>query len=400
MLVPTGLTALLARAVGARDLDRADRVLRHGLWLAAVLGAATTLCGLPLASAAIRLYGVEPAVVALGADYLTWLLLGNVPFALGLVLAAALRAAGDSRTPLVTGLIANAVNVGLNWVLIYGHLGAPALGVRGAAVASSLAMVAQVVILVGWWRRGKLRLRPSRRRTRPDRVLFASLFAIGWPAAVEGMLFAGGILWFQRLVSGYGTEAVAAYNVGAAILSLAFLPGMGFAAAASALVGQHLGRGDAGAAERSGWRATVGALVCMILMGGVIVALGRPIAGLFSRDPAVVDLVVLFLWILGAVLPLMAVEFALGGALRGAGDTFYPLAVVFSGLFVCRLVPASLLALVVGAPIGWVWGALVFDYLARASLVARRFRRGRWKTIQLWENGARARRDGGGPDIA
>jgi Na+-driven multidrug efflux pump len=235
---------------------------------------------------------------------------------------------------------------------------------------------------------------------RPQRALFASLFAIGWPAAIEGLLFAGGILWFQRLVSGYGTEAVAAYNVGAAILSLAFLPGMGFAAAASALVGQHLGRGDARAAEHSGWRATIGALVCMVLMGAAIVALARTIAGFFSRDPAVIDLVVLFIWILGAVLPLMAVEFALGGALRGAGDTCYPLAIVFSGLFVCRLVPASLLALGFGAPLGWVWGALVLDYLARASLVARRFRRGRWKTIEVWESAARARGEGGAPDFA
>ncbi|HVR29133.1 MAG TPA: MATE family efflux transporter [Thermoanaerobaculia bacterium] len=399
MLVPTGLTALLARAVGARDLDRADRVLRHGLWLAAILGAATTICGLPLASFAIRLYGVEPAVVALGADYLTWLLLGNLPFALGLVLAAALRAAGDSRTPLVTAVIANGINVGLNWVLIYGHLGAPALGVRGAAIASTLAMITQVAVLLGWWRRGKLRLRPSRERLRPDRALFGSLFAIGWPAALEGLLFATGILWFQRLVSRYGTEAVAAYNVGAAILSLAFLPGMGFAAAASALVGQHLGDRNPAAAARSGWLATAGALVCMTLVGSVIVAFSRPIAGLFSRDPAVADLVVLFIWILGAVLPLMAVEFALGGALRGAGDTFYPLAVVFTGLFVCRLVPASILALVVAAPIAWVWGALVLDYLARASLVARRFRRGRWRTIQVWEGETPARREDGASDF-
>jgi putative MATE family efflux protein len=259
-------------------------------------------------------------------------------------------------------------------------------------------MVAQLALLYGWWRRGKLRLRPSRGRLRADRALFGRLFGIGWPATIEGLLFAGGILWFQRLVSGYGTEAIAAYNVGAAILALAFLPGMGFAAAASALVGQHLGAQDPDAAARSGWRATAGALLCMSAMGSVIVAGARPIAGLFSRDPAVADLVVLFIWILGAVLPLMAVEFALGGALRGAGDTAYPLAVVFTGLFVCRLVPASALALAAAAPLGWVWGALVLDYLARATLVARRFRRGRWKTIQVWE-GRRAHSEGGGPDF-
>jgi putative MATE family efflux protein len=400
MLVPTGLTALLARAVGAGDLERADRVLRHALWLAAAVSTVTTLAGIPLATAAIRLYGVEPAVVTLGADFLTWLLVGNLPFALTLVLNAALRAAGDSRPPLVTAVFANVVNVFFNWVLIYGHLGAPALGVRGSAMASSIAMVAQLAVLTAWWRSGRLRLAPSRERMRPDRALFRALFQIGWPTAMEGLLFAAGILWFQRMVSGYGTAAVAAHNVGAAILSLAFLPGMGFNAAASALVGQHLGGQDPAEATRSGWRAMSGALLCLTLMGSVTIALARPTASLFSKDPEVQDLVVLFIGILGAVLPLMAIEFALGGALRGAGDTVYPLGVVFLGLFICRLVPASILALVVHAPLGWVWGALVLDYLTRASLLARRFRSGRWKTVQVWEGGGRrAGAEGAAPEF-
>ena len=198
LLVPTGLTALLARAVGAGDYDRADRVMRHAMWLAAMVGALTTLIGLPLASAAIRLYGVEEQVVPLGAGYLVWLLAGNVPFVLTLVINASLRAAGDSRTPLVTGVIANVVNIFFNWILIYGHFGAPALGVRGAAMASSLAMVAQLAVQAIWWRSGRLRLKPRRERLRPDRALFGSLFKIGWPTAIEGLLFAGGILWFQR----------------------------------------------------------------------------------------------------------------------------------------------------------------------------------------------------------
>jgi putative MATE family efflux protein len=400
MLVPTGLTALLARAVGARDRQRADRVLRTGLWLSLIVGLVMTVVGLPFTRQAITLYGVEPAVVDLGSSYLAWLLVGNAPLALGLVFAAALRAAGDSRTPLVTGALANALNVLLNWILIYGHFGLPALGVRGAAIASTISMTAQLGAFLWLWRSGRLVLAPPRASETPaptslvpeptvaatggsERRLVRSLLVIGYPAAIEGALFHLGLLWFQRLVSGYGTEAVAAYNVGAQILALAFLPGMGFAAAASALVGQHLGDGNPEAATRSGWRSMWGAMISMSALGIVVVGFGQPIAGLFSRDPEVVDLIVQFIWILGAVLPLMAIEFAIGGALRGAGDTFYPLAVVFVGLFVCRLVPASILALVVHAPLRLVWGALIFDYTAKAILIARRFRRGRWQNIEV-----------------
>ena len=220
---------------------------------------------------------------------------------------------------------------------------------------------------------------------RPDRALFGSLFKIGWPTAIEGLLFAIGILWFQRLVSGYGTEAVAAYGVGAAILSLAFLPGMGFAAAASALVGQHLGNRDPAVGDALGMARRRRRGGVPDAARRVIVALARPAAGLFSRDDEVQDLVVLFIYILGAVLPLMAIEYAMGGSLRGAGDTFFPLAVVFTGLFVCRLIPATILALGVHAPLGWVWSALVLDYLARATLLARRFRGGKWKLVRVWE---------------
>jgi len=390
LLVPTGLTALLARAVGAGDYDRAARVLRHAILLAIVIGTLTTLIGIPLASSAIRLYGAEPVVVDVGASFLTWLLVGNVPYVLTLVMNAALRAGGDSRTPLVTGVTANAVNVALNWILIYGHLGAPALGVRGAAISSSIAMAVQLAFQVTLWRSGRLSLRPTRERAPLDRSLFRNLFAIGWPTAAEGLLFAGGILWFQRMVSGYGTEAIAAYSVGAAILSLAFLPGMGFNAAAGALVGQYLGNRDPAAATRAGWRATVGALTVLTVMGSVIVAFAHPAASLFSREAVVQDLVVLFIYILGAVLPLMAVEYAVGGALRGAGDTLYPLGVVFTGLFICRLIPATVLALGFHAPLGWVWSALVLDYSARAILVARRFRGGKWKSIRVWEGGRTA----------
>jgi Na+-driven multidrug efflux pump len=246
-------------------------------------------------------------------------------------------------------------------------------------------MSAQFAIQLALWRSGRMRLRPPRDRLRLDPRLLGNLFTIGWPTAVEGLLFAGGILWFQRLVSGYGTEAIAAYSVGAAILSLAFLPGMGFNAAAGALVGQHLGNHDPEAATRAGWRATAGALTCLTILGSVIMLLAHPAASLFSRDPVVQDLVVLFIYILGAVLPLMAVEYAVGGSLRGAGDTFFPLGAVFIGLFICRLIPATILALGLHAPLGFVWGALVFDYLARATLVTLRFRRGRWKSIRVWE---------------
>ena len=383
VVVPTGVIALLARAVGARDERLSDAVLRQGLWLGAALGLVTALIGLPFTRLAIAVYGVEPSVVDMGSQYFFWLLIGNVPMAVTLMFGAALRAAGDARTPLVIGVAANLLNLGLNWVLIFGNLGAPALGVGGAGIASSLAMLFQVLVFWPLWRGRRLVLAPAGASFRPDRDLLRRIVRIGYPAVIEGGLFHVGLLLFQRLMASYGTAAIAAYNVGAQILALSFLPGVGFGTAASTLVGQHLGDEDSNAAARAGWRSLGGAVASMTVMGALVIGLAEPIARIFSDDAETIALTVDFIWILGAVQPLMAVEFALGGALRGAGDTRFPLLAVFVGLFLFRLIPASLAALVFGATLQVVWSALILDYAIKAVLLVARFRRGRWQRIAV-----------------
>ena len=153
--------------------------------------------------------------------------------------------------------------------------------------------------------------------------------------------------------------------------------------AAATLVGQHLGDKQPGRAATSGWHSLWLSIGSMTLLGAVLIATAEPIAAWFIDDPEVIRLTVDFIWILGAAQPLMAVEFTIGGALRGAGDTRYPLLVIFLGLFICRLVPALIAALWFEASIQIVWCALLLDYLIKAVLLIARFRRGRWQTIEV-----------------
>jgi putative MATE family efflux protein len=241
----------------------------------------------------------------------------------------------------------------------------------------------QLAVFFWLWRARLLALEPTARSFRPDLALWRRILRIGWPATVEGGVWHLGLLVFMRLMSRYGTAEFAAYNIGAQILSLSFLPGHGFATAAATLVGQHLGDGEPARAARSGWRSLAASILSMLALGALIVAWAEPLARWFIDDDDVVALTVDFIWILFAVQPLLAVEFTLGGALRGAGDTRFPLACVFFGLFVCRLVPATLAALVFEAPIQVVWSALVLDYAIKAILLGVRFRRGRWQTLEV-----------------
>ncbi len=382
-LAPMGLAAILARAWGAGDRDEADLVLRQSLLLGAVMGVAIMLAGLPFADAMIRIYGVDESVVRLGGGYVFWLLAGTLPFSLSFVFGAALRAAGDVHTPLWVGIATNVLNVAFNWVLIHGHLGAPAFGVAGAGMASSLSMVFQSALFWWMWRRHRLVIEPTGSGFAPDWRMLRRISVIGYPAAIEQGLFQVGLLGFQRIMSLYGTAAIAAYNVGAQILSFSFIPGIGFATAAGTLVGQHLGDGAPDEAARSGWRANLGAMLSMSVMGGLVIAFAEPLARLFTDDAEVVALTVDFIWILGLVQPLMAIEFALGGALRGAGDTLFPMITIFVGLFVVRLLPAFALISLTDATIQMVWCALILDYATKAVLLARRFRKGGWKTLEV-----------------
>jgi Na+-driven multidrug efflux pump len=149
------------------------------------------------------------------------------------------------------------------------------------------------------------------------------------------------------------------------------------------MVGQSLGGGRPGEAENSGWAALGLALRLMSVGGVVILAAARPIAGLFVDDPEVIADAVSFIRVLAAAQPLMALDFTLGGALRGAGDTRFPLVTVLLGFYVCRLGFAWLVTFAFGLDVVWLWLALIGDYSARSVLKVWRFRSGVWKSIRV-----------------
>jgi putative MATE family efflux protein len=250
--------------------------------------------------------------------------------------------------------------------------------VVGAAVASGLAFTLFALVL-GWrWLRGSLVLGRGPAGAL-SRARVARLLRIGLPAALEQGAWQFGFLVFLWIVALYGTEAYAAYGIGVNLLSFSFVVGFGFSIAAATLVGQHLGAHDPEGAARSGWRAMALAVAVMVVFGTSIVAAAEPLARFLIDDPAVVRLTVVFIWVLGSVQALMAVEFTLAGALRGAGDTRFPLFAVLCGLFGARIALAALFA-ALGLPVEWVYAALVADYVVKVTLLVARFRGGRWKT--------------------
>jgi MATE family, multidrug efflux pump len=383
MALATGTVALVARHVGADERHIAEAVVPQAIYVALAMALAIAVPVAIWAPQLVSIFRVDARVVDAGTGFVRMIMLGVPSMAVFAVIAAGLRGAGDMRTPLVIGALVNVLNVLTAYVLIFGKLGLPALGVRGAALASSLAFTTGALLALGSLLRRSSALRLRRTGLAPDPSLGRRVIRVGSPTGIEQLLMQIGFLLYLGIAARYGTNAVAAYFIGVRILALSFLPGFGFSAAASTIVGQQLGAGQPHSAERSGWEANRLAMVSMSIAGIVIFLFARPIAELFIDDQGVVADAVSFIHVLAIAQPLMAADSALGGALRGAGDTRFPLLTVIVGFYVARLGCAFLAANALSLSLVWVWAALLGDYLFRAALKAWRFRSGAWKRIAI-----------------
>lgn len=381
--VGTGTLALVARHIGAREHGAAEHILGQSILAAFSMSVVAVVPVILLAQPLVAMFGVDADVVVQGTAFIRVVMLSIPASAVLFVVGSALRGAGDTRTPLFIGVTVNIINVIGNYVLIFGKLGVPAFGVRGSALATTIAFSTGALMGIVLLARGRVVLRIRLRHLRPDFGTVRRVLAIGYPTAGEQVLMQIGFFFYLVFAARYGTSAVAAYFIGVRILALSFLPGYGFAAAAATLVGQNLGARAPGLAERSGWEANRLSIYLMSVCGVIIFLLARPIAALFVNDASVIADTVSFIHALAAAQPLMAIDYTLGGALRGAGDTRFPLVAVFVGFYGCRLGCAYLAAMVLHLSLGWVWSALIGDYVARAALKAWRFHSGRWKSIAV-----------------
>ena len=381
MAVSAGTTALVARAWGAGDYVEASRVTMASLVLGAVMSLGIAVIGIMFATPVAGIFGLDVHTIDMAARNIRWMSAFNVVFAAMFVLSAALRASGDAWTPLWMSVGVNILNIPLLYAFIFGNWGMPEMGVAGTAIAAGISFSIGVGILLVMWIRQKFRVKHvSGGWWRRDRL--RRLLDIGYPAALEQGVFQIGFFIFLMLIGQfYGTEAFAAYNTGVSMLAVCMTVGFGFSIAGSTLVGQHLGANDHDGAARSGWRSMWLAIVSMGGLGILIIVFAYDLAGFFlGNAPTTIEYTVQFIYILGAMMPLLAVEFAIGGALRGAGDTRFPLVATICGLLVMRCGLAGL-ATYMGLEVFYVFAAIIGDYVLKGTMLIWRFRRGRWKTI-------------------
>ena len=379
MAVMTGTTALVARAVGSKNMIEAAHVTRLAIGVSIALSLITTLVIVLFAEKFIGIFGLDPVAQELAVTYLTISIL-FIPFmAIGMVIGAALRAAGDVKTPMYIGIFTNIIAIYLLLGLVNGQYGMPKLGILGAALAMGISFAIGATIQLYLWLANKLVV-PLGKAGSFTKERLRQLITISYPAGIESFVFQFGMLSFFWIVAMYGTEEVAAYNIGVNILMLSFILGNGFSVAAATLSGQFLGASDPVAAYKSGYQAAGMTMLAMSLSGLLLAFFAEPIAWFFIQDEEVVKFAVIFVWIFAMAQPFMALEFSLGSTLRGAGDTRSPLVITIIGLLVIR-VPIAFLLYYLEMPVQWIFATLIIDYFVKGILLITRYRSKRWMKV-------------------
>ncbi|TVP47098.1 MAG: MATE family efflux transporter [Gemmatimonadales bacterium] len=367
------LDPLVAQAVGAGDREGAARALQRGTILATVLGVVAGFALVP--AAPLFLLARQPLeVIPIAAGYALWSIPGTLPFYWFVVLRQTLQGMARIAPIVWTIVAANVLNAGLNWMLIWGNLGAPRLGAVGSAMASSLSrwFMAGMLLVVSWQLlRGYLR--PVRRgifRAAP----MGRMLRLGAPIGAQFQLEFGAFAAIGIFMGWVGTTTMAAHQVAMNLVAFTFMVPVGIAAAAAVRVGQEVGSGNADGARRSAGAALMLGVGFMVVTAALFLLVPSFFGRLYTDDAGVLAVVVLLLPIAGVFQVFDGVQAVAAGVLRGVGDTRAPMWINILGFWVLGI-PFSLF---LGFGLGWgaagLWWGLAGGLAAVCVLLVLRVR--------------------------
>jgi len=379
--IGVGSTALIARRIGAKQPGAANAVARQSILLALLIGVLIAVILWVGAPFFLKWLGAEAEVIELGTAYMRAVASTVYMLSILFVGSAILRGAGDTRTPMLVMLFINVVNISVAYTLANGVGPLPRLGVLGsgigAATARGLGGLAILALLV----RGRGSVKIGAKIPRPDVKIIRSILRIGLPAVGEQLLMRFGQLVLATFITDLGTVSYAAHQVSINALAVAYMPGWGFALAATTLVGQELGANRPERAVQSGYEALRMVIVLMAAMGGLVSAFPAQIMGILTNDPGVIAAGIPALRIAGLAMPFLGVSFTLSGGLRGAGDTTSVLIILGACIWTLRVANAYWLG--PRLALTGIWLAIGIDFIGRAVLLTLRFRSGKWKYVKV-----------------
>ena len=356
-----GLLALdpvIAQAVGAKDDAAVARGIQRGLLLAAFVTIPTSLLLIPAVPILTALQ--QPAEIVPAAAGYAWASIpGIFPFFAFIVLRQSLQAMGKLAPIVITIIVANLVNVVLNWMLIFGRLGAPEMGVIGAAVASSISRgVLVVAIVIAGWPVLRTNLLPLRHEALALQPMLR-MAALGVPIGLQHALEMGAFTVVALLMGWIGTTEMAAHQVAINLAALTFMVPLGISGAGAVLVGQAIGRADAVTARRSAGAAIIFGTGVMCLSALVFLTIPGLLARIYTTDGPVIAIASILIPIAGVFQIFDGLQVVSIGVLRGVGDTRAPMIIAAVGYWLIGVPVSALLGFGLGMGAAGLWWGLV-----------------------------------------
>ena len=379
--VATGTTALLSRAYGADNKIEGKKAFTQSFFIAVPLGIFLTIIFLLFSEQIINLVGNAKDMNLKDAILYQNMTVIGFPF-LGVSIATfyAFRAMGENKIPMIGNTLALVLKVILNFLLVYLFK----WGIFGAALSTTLTRLFSAIFsiyLVFWSKKNWISL--ELKDLKFDYFTSKRILKVGIPAAVEQLGLRIGMLIFEMMVISLGNLSYAAHKIALTAESISFNLGFAFSFAASALVGQELGKGSSQKALKNGYICTIIAMIVMSTFGLLFFIIPQFLVSLFTKDKDVIELATMALKIVSICQPFSGASMVLAGALRGAGDTKSVLLITYLGIFLIRIPITYLFLDVLNFGLAGAWIVMTIDLAIRSSLAFYIFRRGKWKYLQV-----------------
>lgn len=379
-----GITAIISRKKGEEDQEGACSVLRQAIMLSVIISLFSSLGGVLFAPQIMSFAGAGSDILTDAVDYFRIIMAGMFFNALLLTINAAQRGVGKTRIAMQTNLVANAVNIVFNYLLIGGNFGFPRLGVKGAAIATVLGfMVGSLMSLRSILHRDGFLTIWSSGGWRFEKETLRSFWLVGSSALIEQLCLRFGFFFYAKIVASLGTTAFATHQICMNIINLSFSVGDGLSVAASALVGQSLGAKRPDMAIIYG---KVGQRIALVLSCGLMVLFfttRRYMMMAFTSEPEIIATGMNIIIIIGLICMVQTSQVVIMGCLRGAGDTRYAAMVSLISIMIIRPASAWLLCYPLGLGLMGAWYSLCIDQCIRMVLSMARFSGGKWTKLKI-----------------
>ena len=379
----SAVQTFVAQHDGAGEPERCGDWAWQGFWVVVPAAGLAALSLWPSLDPLLARLGPSPELRALASDYASARLPGEVGFAVWMVFNSFFRGIGDTRTPMVVTIGVNLLNAALDYALIFGAFGLPALGVTGAATATAIAIWTGAAVLLVAFRRRRLAARFQTRLGAPRTACLRRFLRVGAPMGGQWCLGMLSFAVFTTVVARMGDASMAASQAFVMLLSLSFMQAIGVSIAAQTLVGRYKGAGEPEAARRS-YASSLGLGIGVATVVAVLfVAAPGTLLGIFSDDPTVVALGRPLL-LVGALFQLCdAIAIISQGALRGAGDTRWPFAVETALGWLVFVPLAYGLGVTLELGLTGAWSGGLVAIALQAFVLARRFLHGPWESLEI-----------------